>query len=54
MVDAVKSGEKKMYKGKEYDYVFEVDIADGVPPLKLPYNVNGEFGCDFDIPSQNS
>lgn len=25
--------------GKEYDYVFDVDIADGAPPLKLPYNV---------------
>lgn len=28
-----------MYEGKEYDYVFDVDIEDGKPPLKLPYNV---------------
>ncbi|TIB97196.1 WD-40 repeat-containing protein [Wallemia mellicola] len=26
--------------GKEYDYVFDVDIEDGKPPLKLPYNVS--------------
>lgn len=23
---------------QEYDYVFNVDIEDGKPPLKLPYN----------------
>lgn len=28
---------KVMHKGKEYDYVFNVDIKDGAPPLKLPY-----------------
>jgi len=27
---------------QEYDYVFNVDIEDGKPPLKLPYN------CDED------
>ena len=26
---------------KEYDYVFEVDIEEGKPPLKLPFNVTG-------------
>lgn len=31
-----------MYEGREYDYVFDVDIQDGVPPLKLPYNASGE------------
>jgi phospholipase A-2-activating protein len=31
---------KKLYNGKEYDFVFSVDIQDGVPPLKLPYNLN--------------
>ena len=41
VVDAVGSGRKQLYEGKEYDYVFDVDIQDGVPPLKLPYNVNG-------------
>ncbi|XP_015115181.1 phospholipase A-2-activating protein [Diachasma alloeum] len=29
---------KTTYNGVEYDYVFSVDIQDGVPPLKLPYN----------------
>ncbi|GLG99497.1 Lissencephaly-1 homolog [Gryllus bimaculatus] len=29
---------KVLYNGKEYDYVFSVDIEDGKPPLKLPYN----------------
>ncbi|KAI1297906.1 Phospholipase A-2-activating protein [Halotydeus destructor] len=31
--------QKKEYEGKFYDYVFSVDIEDGAPPLKLPYNV---------------
>jgi phospholipase A-2-activating protein len=43
VVDAVGSGRKQLYEGKEYDYVFDVDIQDGVPPLKLPYNVNGTY-----------
>jgi len=42
VVDAVGQGRKQLYEGKEYDYVFDVDIQDGVPPLKLPYNVTGE------------
>lgn len=29
---------KNLYEGKEYDFVFSVDIAEGQPPLKLPYN----------------
>ena len=43
VVDAVGSGRKQLLNGKEYDYVFDVDIQDGVPPLKLPYNANGMF-----------
>ncbi|KAJ7578487.1 phospholipase A-2-activating protein [Mycena floridula] len=39
VVDAVGSSRKQLYEGKEYDYVFDVDIQDGVPPLKLPFNV---------------
>ena len=39
VVDSVESGRKMNYKGKEYDYVFDVDIEDGKAPLKLPYNV---------------
>lgn len=29
-----------MYNGQEYDYVFDIDIEDGKPPLKLPYNLS--------------
>lgn len=32
------SSGKKLYDGKEYDYVFSVDISDTLPALKLPYN----------------
>jgi phospholipase A-2-activating protein len=28
------------YEGKEYDFVFDVDIEDGKPALKLPYNLS--------------
>lgn len=31
---------KKEYNGKQYDYVFDVDVEDGKPALKLPYNSN--------------
>lgn len=41
VVDAVgSSGKKASYAGKDYDYVFDVDIEDGKPPLKLPYNLS--------------
>jgi phospholipase A-2-activating protein len=41
MVDSVgSSGKKVAYGGKEWDYVFDVDIAEGAPPLKLPYNLS--------------
>lgn len=33
------SSSKKSYNGKDYDYVFDVDIEDGKPALKLPYNL---------------
>lgn len=33
------SGSKQQHGGREYDYVFDIDIEDGKPPLKLPYNV---------------
>lgn len=32
------SSGKKLFEGKEYDYVFSVDVSDTAPPLKLPYN----------------
>lgn len=31
---------KKEHNGVEYDYVFDVDVEDGKPPLKLPYNAS--------------
>lgn len=38
VVDNAGSGGKTEYQGQQYDYVFTVDIEDGKPPLKLPYN----------------
>ncbi|XP_014216558.1 phospholipase A-2-activating protein [Copidosoma floridanum] len=32
------TSKRQMHNGVEYDYVFSIDISDGVPPLKLPYN----------------
>lgn len=40
VVDAVGSGRKQLFNGKEYDYVFDVDVQEGAPPLKLPFNVS--------------
>lgn len=40
VVDAVGSNRKQMFEGKEYDYVFDVDIQEGAPALKLPYNAS--------------
>ena len=34
------SGRKQEYLGKDYDYVFDVDVKEGSPPLKLPYNLS--------------
>lgn len=39
VVDSAASGDKVMYNGQEYDYVFDVDIEDGKPALKLPFNI---------------
>ncbi|KAJ2787351.1 WD repeat protein Lub1 [Coemansia interrupta] len=39
VVDAAGQTQKAVFDGKEYDYVFDVDITEGAPPLKLPYNV---------------
>jgi phospholipase A-2-activating protein len=32
-----------LFEGREYDFVFDVDIQEGAPPLKLPYNANGDY-----------
>ena len=34
------SGRTQSFQGQDYDYVFDVDIEDGKPPLKLPFNVS--------------
>ena len=36
--DTVAGGSSKWHLGKQWDHVFDVDVADGAPPLKLPYN----------------
>ncbi|KAJ3371504.1 hypothetical protein GGF31_003113 [Allomyces arbusculus] len=38
VVDAIGSGRKQVHDGKEYDYVFDIDLGNG-SMLKLPYNV---------------
>ncbi|KAG9241958.1 WD40-repeat-containing domain protein [Calycina marina] len=41
VVDAAgSSGKKVEFDGQEYDYVFDVDVEDGKPPLKLPFNAS--------------
>ena len=31
----------RVYQGQQYDFVFDVDVEDGAPPKKLPYNRGG-------------
>ncbi|XP_026990269.2 phospholipase A-2-activating protein [Tachysurus fulvidraco] len=31
-----------MYEGKEYDFVFTIDVNEGEPPMKLPYNIKDD------------
>lgn len=38
MTDAVGQSRKQLYQGREYDYVFDIDLGGGAPMLKLPYN----------------
>jgi len=40
VTDAVGSSRKQLYQGREYDYVFDIDLGGGAPMLKLPYNTN--------------
>ncbi|KAJ2674438.1 WD repeat protein Lub1 [Coemansia sp. RSA 1085] len=40
VTDAAGQTKKQVFEGKEYDYVFDVDIQEGVPPLKLPFNAS--------------
>jgi len=41
VVDAASAPAKSIAHGREYDYVFDVDLGDGHPPRKLGYNANG-------------
>lgn len=57
-VVSASGSEKKTHNGKQYDYVFDVDIEDGKPPLKLPFNVTDnvydtaeKFLADNQLPS---
>lgn len=50
VVDAVGSGRKQLYQGKEWDYVFDVDVNEGAPPLKLPYNASGALQTRINLP----
>lgn len=43
VVDAVGQNRKQLFNGQEYDFVFDVDVEEGKPPLKLPYNATREL-----------
>lgn len=52
------SDKKVNFEGKDYDYVFDVDVEEGQPPLKLPINVSDnpyeaadKFIMRYDLPS---
>ena len=38
-MDAVGQNRRQLYGGVEYDHVFDIDVGEGVPALKLPFNV---------------
>ncbi|GJN88517.1 hypothetical protein Rhopal_001483-T1 [Rhodotorula paludigena] len=38
VTDAVGQSRKQLYQGREYDYVFDIDLGGGAPMLKLLYN----------------
>jgi phospholipase A-2-activating protein len=41
VVDAASKPAKSLQDGREYDYVFDVDLGDGLPARKLGYNATG-------------
>lgn len=58
VTSSASSGRKQQHLGQDYDYVFDVDIEDGKPPLKLPYSltqnpydVAQKFIADNELPS---
>uniref|UniRef100_A0AAY5ERZ7 Phospholipase A-2-activating protein n=1 Tax=Electrophorus electricus TaxID=8005 RepID=A0AAY5ERZ7_ELEEL len=36
------NSKRVMFEGKEYDFVFTIDVNEGGPSLKLPYNLNDD------------
>ncbi|KOM37049.1 hypothetical protein LR48_Vigan03g043000 [Vigna angularis] len=42
VVDGLEESNRQLFDGIQYDYVFDVDIGDGMPIRKLPYNRSGE------------
>ncbi|SCU79041.1 LAFA_0B00364g1_1 [Lachancea sp. 'fantastica'] len=40
VISSVGNDQKKEFDGKMFDYVFDVDVEEGAPPLKLPFNAN--------------
>lgn len=40
VVNGASSNQKQLYNGKYYDYLFNIDVEDGQPPLKLPVNIS--------------
>ena len=57
VVSSAGSDKKVKWEGKSYDYVFDVDIEEGQPPLKLalnasdnPYEVADKFVTRYELP----
>ncbi|KAF9960950.1 hypothetical protein BGZ70_008439 [Mortierella alpina] len=57
VVDAVGQNRRQLYEGVEYDHVFDIDVGEGVPALKLPFNCTEnpytaaqEFLTKYDLP----
>lgn len=58
VVSSAGNDKKKEFEGKMYDYVFDVDVTEGAPPLKLPFNANGnayqaadDFLARYELPA---
>jgi hypothetical protein len=47
------SSGKKLFEGKEYDFVFSVDIKDNEPPIKLPVREHIIFTINIQHQSYN-
>ncbi|SCU97670.1 LANO_0E16622g1_1 [Lachancea nothofagi CBS 11611] len=58
VVGSAGNDQKKEFEGKMYDYVFDVDVQEGAPPLKIPFNANGnpyqaadDFLARYELPA---